>query len=223
MDREQTDLAAFFAADPYAHAILAQRVADGAAPLSPTEAAPALRALLLDGPETLTLTLPNGSEILRIEATGRLDGAPVLAAYVHGERVEGPGKVGEAIAVWQKAARLFAQWVDERAPVHMSIEAGQGQGVVLACDPTWTEPAWGRDPHAGLPEGTYRAANGKIYTFTATAVTCRTCRAFPGVAEQEAAERACAAYCATHDYVYGIADGCYLCREAAAKVGGERP
>jgi hypothetical protein len=41
----------------------------------------------------------------------------------------------------------------EEDPVtHMSIEAGHGQGVLLACDPKCTEPAWKQDP-PGMPEG----------------------------------------------------------------------
>jgi hypothetical protein len=64
--------------------------------------------------------------------------------------------------------------------VHRCDHGGQGQGILIVCDATWTEPAWagppwGADPHAGLPEGVYRADDGRLYTFTAEQVTCAGC------------------------------------------------
>lgn len=59
--------------------------------------------------------------------------------------------------------------------VHLSDYSAQGDGVRIACDQSWTDPAWGADPHAGLPEGVYASDDGRHYTFTAERVTCEPC------------------------------------------------
>lgn len=56
------------------------------------------------GPETLVLSLPNGTEVLRLEAAGERYGVPVIVAYVSRD-VEacGPVAVGEALTIWHRA------------------------------------------------------------------------------------------------------------------------
>jgi len=54
-------------------------------------------------PETLVLSLPDGTEILRLEAAPVGDQGPAVAAYVEKERTGSPARIGEAIGKWREA------------------------------------------------------------------------------------------------------------------------
>lgn len=60
-------------------------------------------------------------------------------------------------------------------PVHLSDWAQQPD-VRIACDQSWTTPAWGSEEETDTgTEGVYKADDGRLYTFDPARATCPAC------------------------------------------------